>query len=59
MTIIWYLLAYFSGIISAAMYMHFMDIHNNLDYNIDAALRRQFEVGYWTRAIEEVDCESE
>jgi len=54
MIAIWFVLVYVAGVVTSALYLHIMGIRENLDWEIDAALRRQYENGYWTRAMEEV-----
>ena len=54
MIAIWFVLVYVAGVVTSALYLHILGIRENLDWEIDAALRRQYENGYWTRAMEEV-----
>lgn len=55
MIAIWFVLVYAAGVVTSALYLHILGIRERLDYDIDAAIRRAREVGYWTRAMEEVD----
>ena len=45
--------AFIVGLMCGFLYAHLRKLDQMLDYDIDIALRRAREVGYWTRAMEE------
>lgn len=55
MTWIYFVFAFICGTMAGFLYGHFRGLHELREYDIDEAIRRAREVGYWTRAMEEID----
>ncbi len=55
MTWVYFVFAFICGSMAGFLYGHFRGLHELREYDIDEAIRRAREVGYWTRAMEEID----
>ncbi len=51
---IYFVFSFICGVMVGFLYGHFRGLHEMRNYDIDYAIRRAHEVGYWTRAMEEI-----